>query len=32
MLDELIRVGRRPVPRTHFPFATRLEEAARGAA
>lgn len=32
MLGELDRVGHRPIPRTHFPFDTRLEEAARGAA
>jgi lipid-A-disaccharide synthase len=32
MLDELTRTDKGPVPRTHFPFATRLEEAARGAA
>jgi lipid-A-disaccharide synthase len=32
MLRELDRTSQRPVPRSHFPFATRLEEAARGAA
>jgi hypothetical protein len=32
MLHELTRIAERPAPRTHFPFATRLEEAARGAA
>ncbi len=32
MLHELTRIAERPTPRTHFPFVTRLEEAARGAA
>jgi lipid-A-disaccharide synthase len=32
MLDKLDRIAVRPALRTHFPFATRLEEAARGAA
>jgi lipid-A-disaccharide synthase len=32
MLDELDRTAERSALRTHFPFATRLEEAARGAA
>jgi lipid-A-disaccharide synthase len=32
LLAELARVPVRPIPRTHFSFATRLEEAARGAA
>lgn len=32
LLAEMDRQAIRPVPRTHFPFATRLEEAARGAA
>lgn len=32
MLRELGCIGSRPAPRTHFPFATRLDEAARGAA
>ena len=32
LLRELDRTNKRPVPRTHFPFATRLEEASRGAA
>jgi lipid-A-disaccharide synthase len=32
LLAELDRLAIRPSPRTHFPFATRLEEAARGAA
>jgi lipid-A-disaccharide synthase len=31
-LTEMDRHAVRPAPRTHFPFATRLEEAARGAA
>ncbi len=32
LLAELDRLAIRSTPRTHFPFATRLEEAARGAA
>jgi hypothetical protein len=32
MLREFERYAARSAPRTHFPFATRLEEAARGAA
>ncbi len=32
LLAELDRIANRPRLRTHFPFATRLEEAARGAA
>lgn len=32
MLREMERAAVRPARRTHFPFATRLEEAARGAA
>jgi lipid-A-disaccharide synthase len=32
LLKELERAAVHPMPRTHFPFSTRLEEAARGAA
>ncbi len=32
LLKELERAAVHPLPQTHFPFATRLEEAARGAA